>query len=165
MCQAAETNTISSKKKKPLAITRLTSLANRAAPTPILGQALGQYGINIMESCKNLNNKTSNTKDHTYIPTRTTIPSHNPSDIPIKTPSNTYLPKNIAQVPKGSPMTKKHNPKNSPTSSQETHEIAVSKKPNRITNYSSLEAIRKTLTGSAKSTGLDILQARPSAHL
>lgn len=151
--------------RKPLAVIRLTSLANRAAPTPILGQAPGQYGINITEPRKNSNNKTSNIKDHIYIPTRITISSHNSPDTPTKTPPNTYPSKNIAQISKGSSMTKKHNSKNSFILLQEIYEIAVLKKSYRLMNHLSLKAICKTLIGPAKSMGLDIFQAKPSGHL
>lgn len=54
---------------KPKATIRLTLLAGKAAPSPLLGQALGQYSINIMEFCKNFNNQTKNIKETVYVPT------------------------------------------------------------------------------------------------
>ena len=152
-------------RKKPLARIRLTLPANRAAPSPLLGQALGQYGINIMEFCKSFNKKTSNTKEHIYIPTSITIYSHNSFDVPIKTPSNTSLLKGIAKISKGSAMTKKERLPGDPfILLQEIYEIATSKKSNRLMNHLGIQAICKTLIGSAKSMGLPVTRHKLPAH-
>jgi large subunit ribosomal protein L11 len=149
---------MNSLRKKPLAKIRLTLLANRAAPSPILGQALGQYGINIMEFCKMFNKKTSNIKEQIHIPTYITIFSHNSFEVSTKTPSNTYLLKGIAKLSKGSAMTKKNNNniENAFILLQEIYEIATLKKSNRLMNHLSIKAICKTLIGSAKSMGLPV---------
>ncbi len=150
-------------RKKPLARIRLTSLANRATPTPALGQAPGQYGLNIMEFRKSSNNQTSNIKEHVYIPTPITIFSHNSFEILIKTPPNTHLIKKIAKISKGSSMAKIQNYKKSFILLQEIYEIALSKKSNRSMNHLRTRAICKTLIGSAKSMGLPIRSQRASS--
>ena len=81
--------------KKPIAIIRLKLLANKAAPSPILGQALGQYSINIMDFCKSFNNQTKNIKDTITIPINITIYNPNSFEIMLKTPSTSTLLKNI----------------------------------------------------------------------
>jgi large subunit ribosomal protein L11 len=78
-------------KKKYIAKIRLTLYAQKAAPSPLLGQALGQYGINIMEFCKKFNSQTQNIKKNVLVPTCIYIISSNSFQIQIKTPSLTYL--------------------------------------------------------------------------
>ena len=95
--------------QKPIATIRLTLLANRAAPSPILGQALGQYGINIMDFCKKFNSLTKNIKEIVYVPTTITVFSSNLFEITIKTPTTCYLFKQVANITKGSPLPKKKN--------------------------------------------------------
>jgi large subunit ribosomal protein L11 len=58
---------------KKIATIRLILLAGKAAPSPISGQAFGQYGINIMEFCKIFNQQTKNIVASVYIPTTVTI--------------------------------------------------------------------------------------------
>ena len=153
--------------KKPIATIRLTLLANRAAPSPILGQALGQYGINIMEFCKLYNSKTSNIKDTIYIPTIVTIFSPTSFDIFIKTPTSTYLLKSVANISKGSSMTRRKQ-KNLSIDTEgfillhEIYEMAKLKKSTRLLNFIRLKSLCKTLIGSAKSMGLNILSSAPS---
>jgi large subunit ribosomal protein L11 len=99
------------RKAKQIATIRLTLLANRAAPSPILGQALGQYGLNIAGFCKSFNEKTKNIKEHVYIPTRVEVyrlHSQNSLEITIKSPSSTYLLKQTANLLKGSPHPGRH---------------------------------------------------------
>ena len=52
----------------PKAIIRLKLVANQAKPSPVLGQSLGQYGINIMDFCKKFNSATKNLKDGIIVP-------------------------------------------------------------------------------------------------
>ena len=87
--------------KKPIATIRLTLLANKAAPSPILGQALGQYGINIMDFCKIFNNQTKNLKDNIYVPTLIYLYTRDNFKVIIKTPCTSYLIKQMANIAKG----------------------------------------------------------------
>lgn len=70
---------------------KLRLLANSAAPSPVLGQALGQYGINIMNFCKKFNEQTKNIKKGILVPTRVTVYSQTSFEIEIKTPSTVSL--------------------------------------------------------------------------
>lgn len=142
-------------KKKPIAIIRLRLLANKAAPSPVLGQALGQYNINIMEFCKTFNTHTKNIKDTILIPTIVTIYSHNSFDLAIKTPSTTFLLKHIASFNLGSSLTKKKN-LDKFVLLKEIYQIALFQKCNRLLNALSLKSICKTIIGSTKSIGLPI---------
>lgn len=143
-------------KKKPIATIRLTLLANKAAPSPILGQALGQYGINIMEFCKTFNNKTKNIKENIYIPTTIIVYKTPPIEIKIKTPSTSFLLKKIAEITKGSSMTKKNNLEKKYILLQEIYHLAIFKKSDRSMYRLNADSVCKTLIGSAKSMGLRV---------
>jgi large subunit ribosomal protein L11 len=148
--------------KKPIATIRLTLLARSATPSPILGQALGQYGINIMEFCKNFNNQTKNIKERTPVPALVAIYSNGVFETTVKTPSNTYLLKKAANISKGSSMPKKNNLEEAYIYPKEIYHLAVLKACDRLMNHLNLKSICKTLIGSAKSMGLGL---RPSRHL
>lgn len=130
---------------KPIARIRFTLLAHDAKPSPVLNQALGQYRINIMEFCKNYNNRTKNIRGHVYIPTATTIYNASTYEVTVKTPSTTYFLKKI--------LGQRGRPTQKALSLQEIYHLAVYKKCDPLLNHLSLEAICKTLIGSAKSMG------------
>lgn len=142
-------------KKKAKAKIRLTLLANKAAPSPILGQALGQYGINIMEFCKNYNAKTKNIKENTYIPTQIIIYNKETYDIIIKTPTTTNIIKQIANVEKGSKKSKKEKIEGY-IKEKEIYHIGVIKKCEKILNHIKMKELCKSIVGTIKAMGLDI---------
>ena len=142
--------------QKPIATIRLTLLANRAAPSPILGQALGQYGINIMDFCKKFNSLTKNIKEIVYVPTSITVFSSNQFEITIKTPTTCYLFKQVANITKGSPLPKKKNLEEGFILLKEIYHLAIFKKCDRLLNHLNLHAICKTFIGTAKSMGLGV---------
>lgn len=141
--------------KKPIATIRLTLLANKAAPSSILGQTLGQYKINIMEFCKLFNSQTKNIKEQVYIPTLIKIYSQNSFKITIKTPSTTYLLKQTVHVTKGSSLPKKEL-LTQDIRLKEIYHLAIFKKCDQLMNHLELKSICKTLIASAKSMGLDV---------
>jgi large subunit ribosomal protein L11 len=140
---------------KPIAKIKLRLLANKAGPSPVLGQALSQYGINIMEFCKTFNNQTKNLKETLLIPVNITIYNSNSFEILIKTPSTSYILKNIVGFSKGSEKPKKMLLGNAITV-QEIYEIALLKKSNRLMNNLKIKSICKSIIGSIKSMGLTI---------
>jgi large subunit ribosomal protein L11 len=142
-------------KKKAIANIRLTLMAGKAAPSPILGQALGQYGINIMEFCKNFNNQTKNIKEQVYIPVRVQIYSKDSFQVSIKTPTTTYILKQLANIAKASSSTKKKNLQ-AYVHVKEIYHLALLKKCDRELNSIELKSLCKTIIGSAKSMGLGI---------
>ena len=156
-----------------IATIRLTLLAHRAAPSPILGQALGQYGLNIAGFCKSFNEKTKNIKEHVYIPTRVEVYRLHSQVLFVlttKTPSSTYLLKQTANLLKGAAVHyKNYNPATDvgtkkskcwSVSLRETYHLALLKERGIAgDNFVRTEATCKTLIGSAKSIGL-ILKGR-----
>ncbi len=140
--------------KKHIATIKLTLLANKAAPSPLLGQALGQYGINIMEFCKNFNNQTKNIKDNIYIPTIIYLYSRDNFKVIIKTPTTSFLVKHIANILKGSSMAKKQ--QQGILYLKEIYHLAIFKKCDRILNHLNVQSLCKTIIGSIKSMGITI---------
>jgi large subunit ribosomal protein L11 len=151
--------------QRPIATIRLTPLANRAAPSPILGQALGQYGINIMDFCKKFNSLTKNTKEIVYVPTSITVYSSNQSEITIKTPTTRYPSKQVANVSKGSPLPKKKNLEEGFIPLKEIYHSAISKKCDRLLNHSDLHALCRTFIGTAKSMGLAVTRGHVASQV
>jgi large subunit ribosomal protein L11 len=129
-----------------IATIRLTLLANRASPSPTLGQALGQYGLNIANFCKSFNEKTKDIKEHVYIPARVDVYSHTKYEITIKSPSSTYLLKRTANLLKGSSQAKRG--RSWSILLKEIYHLAIYK------HKSNPKSMCKTLIGSAKSIGL-----------
>jgi large subunit ribosomal protein L11 len=144
--------------KKPIATIRLTLLAHKAAPSSTLGQAFGQYGINIMDFCKQFNNQTKNLKanENQKIPTTIIVFSRNSFEIHIKTPSSTSLLKNCANVSKASMEPKKQELTQYITL-KELYHLAIFKKCDPLMNHLSVKSITRSLIGSAKSMGLSLL--------
>ena len=147
-------NERSKAEKKHIATIRLTLLANKAAPSPLLGQALGQYGINIMEFCKNFNNQTKNLKENIYVPTVIYLYSRDNFKVIIKTPSTTFLLKQIANISKGSSMSKKQ--QEGVIYLKEIYHLALFKKCDRLLNHLNIKSLCKTIIGSIKSMGIKI---------
>jgi len=139
--------------KKPIATIRPTLIAGKAAPSPLLGQALGQYGINIMEFCKNFNNQTKNLKEHVYIPTGIKIYNRDSFEVIVKTPSTTFLLKQTANITKGSSNTKKSNLE-AFILLKEIYHTAILKKCDRILSDIGVKPLCRTILGTAKSMGL-----------
>lgn len=141
-------------KKKHIATIRLTLLANKAAPSPLLGQALGQYGINILEFCKNFNNQTKNLKDNIYVPIVIQLYSRDNFQVIIKTPSTSFLVKQISNISKGSSMAKKQ--QEGIIYLKEIYHLALLKKCDRFLNHINLKSLCKTIIGSIKSMGISL---------
>ena len=142
-------------KQKPIAIIRLRLLAGKAAPSPILGQALGQYGINIMDFCKSFNLQTKNFRETIVIPTIITIFNSNSFDISIKTPTTTFLVKNIVGFTKGSSLPKLKN-LDKFIVLKEIYHIALLRKFNRLMLHMSPKSLCKSILGTLKSIGLPV---------
>jgi large subunit ribosomal protein L11 len=151
------------KMRKPQARIRLIILATKASPSPLLGQALGQYGINIMDFCKIFNEKTKNIKEDVFIPTKINIFSRTNFHVEIKIPTTTYLLKktcNLDTKGKQSSGTKKTVVLTERyLNVKEIYQIALFKQSDPRMSSLSLKAICKTLIGSAKSIGIKISSA------
>ncbi len=137
--------------KKEVAKIKLQIPAGAANPSPPIGPALGQHGLNIMEFCKAYNAKTMDQKG-LIIPVVITVYADRSFTFITKTPPASVLILKEAKVQKGSgePNRKKVGS----LTMDQVEEIAKLKMPDL--NAASLEAAKKTIMGTARSMGVDI---------
>ena len=138
--------------KKVQAYIKLQVAAGQANPSPPVGPALGQHGVNIMEFCKAFNAQTQNVEQGMPLPVVITVYSDRSFTFITKTPPASVLLKKAAGVPKGSP-TPNTNKVGKVTRAQ-IEEIAKTKEPDL--NAADLEAAVRTIAGSARSMGLEV---------
>jgi len=138
--------------KKVLAYIKLQVKAGQANPSPPVGPALGQHGVNIMEFCKAFNAKTQNIENGLPTPVIITVYADRSFTFITKTPPAAVLLCKAAGVPKGSgePNTKKVG---SVTRAQ-LEEIARTKEPDLTA--ADMDAAVRTIAGTARSMGLEV---------
>ncbi len=139
--------------KKVVAMVKLQLQAGQATPSPPVGPALGQHGVNIMEFCKAFNEKTRS-QEGTVIPALITIFSDRTFTFVTKTPPATFLIKRAAKLAKGS-----NNPKKEVAGSitkSQIQEIAQLKMPDL--NAKDMAGAMKIIEGSARSMGLEVVE-------
>ena len=138
--------------KKVVAMVKLQLPAGQATPSPPVGPALGQHGVNIMEFCKAYNERTKS-QEGSVIPVIITIFSDRSFTFITKTPPVTYLLKKAVKLAKGANAPKKETV-GSITKSQ-VQEIAQLKMVDL--NAKDLAGAMRIVEGSAKSMGLEIV--------
>ena len=138
--------------KKIAGFIKLQVPAGKANPSPPIGPALGQRGLNIMEFCKAFNAQTQSFEPGMPIPVVITAYADKSFTFAMKTPPATFLIKKAAGIEKGSqrPNTEKVG---SITRAQ-AEEIATMKKPDLTA--ADMEAAVKTIAGSARSMGIAV---------
>ncbi len=136
--------------KEASAFIKLQVPAGKANPSPPIGPALGQHGVNIMEFCKAFNARTQGMD--TIIPVVITVYKDRSFDFILKTPPVPILIKEALKLDKGS-ATPNTNKVGTLTLAQ-VEEIAKKKMPDL--NCYSLEAAMNTVKGTAESMGIEI---------
>lgn len=139
-------------KKKVVAYIKLQVKSQEANPSPPVGPALGQHGVNIMEFCKAFNGKTQNMEKGMPIPVVITVYSDRSFTFVTKTPPASILLKKIAGIDKGSSTP--HTNKVAKVSKSQLQEIATSKMPDLTA--ADMEAAIRTIAGSARSIGIEV---------
>ena len=137
--------------KKVLAQIKLQVPAGHANPTPPVGPALGQHGVNIMEFCKAFNAQTQD-KQGLLIPVVITVFADRSFSFITKTPPAAVLLKRAAGIEKGSGVP--HTEKVGSVTTAQIQEIAESKMVDL--NAASLEAAMSMIAGTARSMGLTV---------
>ena len=137
--------------KKEIAKIKLQIPAGSANPSPPVGPALGQHGLNIMEFCKAFNAKTMDQKGM-IIPVIITVYQDRSFTFITKTPPASVLLIKAAKVAKGSGEPNR-NKVGSVTDAQ-IEEIATIKMPDL--NAASMDAAKKIIAGTARSMGIDV---------
>lgn len=138
--------------KKVVAQVKLQVPAGQANPSPPVGPALGQHGVNIMEFCKTFNARTQG-QEGLIIPAVITIYSDRTFTFITKTPPASVLLKRAAGVAKGSGEPNKT--KVGEVTKAQVREIAEKKLPDL--NATSLEAAIRTVEGTARSMGIKVV--------
>lgn len=138
--------------KKVTGFIKLQVPAGKANPSPPIGPALGQRGLNIMEFCKAFNAKTQSIEPGLPIPVVITAYSDKSFTFITKTPPASILLKKAAKLQKGS--AKPNTTKVGKVTRSQLEEIAKTKEPDLTA--ANLDAAVRTIAGSARSMGLEV---------
>jgi large subunit ribosomal protein L11 len=138
--------------KKVIGYIKLQIPAGKANPSPPVGPALGQRGLNIMEFCKAFNAATQSMEPGLPVPVVITAFADKSFTFIMKTPPATVLIKKAAKLEKGSP--RPHTDKVGKISRAQAEEIAKVKMPDLTA--SDMDAAVRTIAGSARSMGIEV---------
>lgn len=137
--------------KKVLASVKLQVEAGKANPSPPIGPALGQHGVNIMEFCKAFNARTAN-EEGMIIPVVITIFEDRSFTFITKTPPASVLLKKAIKIAKGS-----NDPKRTKVGKVSMATIQdIAKLKLQDLNANTLETACKTIMGTARSMGIEV---------
>ena len=138
--------------KKVQAYIKLQVAAGKANPSPPVGPALGQHGVNIMEFCKAFNAATQDIEPGLPTPVVITVYSDRSFTFVTKTPPAAVLLKKAAGIKSGSGEPNKN--KVGTVTREQLEEIAKTKEPDLTA--ADLDAAVRTIAGSARSMGLNV---------
>lgn len=141
--------------KKIVGYIKLQIPAGKANPSPPVGPALGQRGLNIMTFVKEFNAVTANMEPGMPVPVVITAYADRTFSFITKTPPNTYFLMKAAKIEKGSPATGKGTTVGKVSTSQ-LREIAAAKMKDM--NANDIEGAVRMLAGSARSMGLQVVE-------
>lgn len=137
--------------KKVIAQVKLQVTAGKANPSPPIGPALGQHGVNIMDFCKSFNARTAG-EEGMIIPVIITVYQDKSFTFITKTPPASVLLKKAVQIAKGSGDPKRN--KVAKVSRAQVEDIARQKMVDM--NVNDLAAACRTIEGTARSMGIEI---------
>ena len=138
--------------KKIVGLIKLQVPAGKANPSPPIGPALGQRGLNIMEFCKAFNAATQKMEPGLPVPVVITAYQDKSFTFVMKTPPASVLIRKAAKIEKGSP--RPHTDKVGRITRAQAEEIAKMKTPDLTA--ADLEAAVRTIAGSARSMGVEV---------
>jgi large subunit ribosomal protein L11 len=139
--------------KKIIAVVKLQCPAGQANPSPPVGPALGQHGVNIMEFCKTFNARTQD-KQGLIIPAVISIYSDRTFTFELRTPPAAVLLKRAAKIAKGSG--EPNRTKVGTVTTRQVREIAELKAPDL--NAHDVEMAMRIISGTARSMGLEVVE-------
>jgi large subunit ribosomal protein L11 len=139
--------------KKVVAVVKLQCPAGQANPSPPVGPALGQHGVNIMEFCKAFNARTQE-KQGLIIPAIVTIYADRSFTFELKTPPAAVLLKRAAKIAKGSGEPNRE--KVGQVTRAQVREIAETKAPDL--NAHDVEMAMRIIEGTAHSMGIEVVE-------
>jgi large subunit ribosomal protein L11 len=138
--------------KKIVGLIKLQVPAGKANPSPPIGPALGQRGLNIMEFCKAFNAQTQGMEVGLPVPVVITAYQDKSFTFVMKTPPASVLIRKAVKINKGSP--KPHTDKVGKLTRDQVEAIAKAKTPDLTA--ADLEAAMRTIAGSARSMGVEV---------
>ena len=141
--------------KKILGYVKLQVKAGSATPSPPIGPALGQRGVNIMGFCKEFNARTENVEKGTPLPTVITVYQDKSFTFVTKTPPATFFLKAAAGIKSGAKTTGRE----VIGSVTRTQLREIAEKKMKDLNANDIEAAAKIIEGSARSMGLRVVEA------
>jgi large subunit ribosomal protein L11 len=128
--------------------------AGTANPSPPIGPALGQRGVNIMEFCKAFNAATQDLEKGAPIPTKITVYADRSFSFITKTPPASFLLKKAARIQKGSAE-----PNKAPAGTIKRSQLAeIAETKMKDLNANDIEAATKIIEGSARAMGLTVVE-------
>ena len=138
--------------KKIVGLIKLQVPAGKANPSPPIGPALGQRGLNIMEFCKAFNAQTQKMEPGLMLPVVITAYADKSFTFVLKSPPASVLIRKALKLDKGS--SKPHTDKVGKLTRAQAEEIAKTKQPDLTA--ADLDAAVKTIAGSARSMGVEV---------
>ncbi len=140
--------------KKILGYIKLQVPAGAATPSPPIGPALGQRGVNIMGFCKEFNARTENIARGTPLPTVITVYQDKSFSFITKTPPATHFLKQAAKITSGSGQTGRE----TVGSVTRTQLREIAEKKMKDLNANDIEAAARVIEGSARAMGLSVVE-------
>ena len=141
--------------KKILGYIKLQVKAGSATPSPPIGPALGQRGVNIMGFCKEFNARTENVQKGTPLPTVITVYQDKSFTFVTKTPPATFFLKEVTGLKSGANKTGRETV--GEITRQQLRDIAEKKM--KDLNANDIEAAARIIEGSARAMGLKVVEA------
>ena len=141
--------------KKILGYIKLEVKAGSATPSPPIGPALGQRGVNIMGFCKEFNARTGDMEKGTPLPTVITVYQDKSFTFVTKTPPASYMLMQAAGLKKGSGTTGR----DTVGKITRTQLREIAQKKMKDLNANDIEAAARIIEGSAKAMGLSVVEA------
>ena len=138
--------------KKIVGLIKLQVPAGKANPSPPIGPALGQRGLNIMEFCKAFNAQTQKMEPGLMLPVVITAYADKSFTFVLKSPPASVLIRKALKLEKGS--SKPHTDKVGKLTRKQAEEIAKTKQPDLTA--ADLDAAVRTIAGSARSMGVEV---------
>ncbi len=138
--------------KKVVGLIKLQVPAGKANPSPPIGPALGQRGLNIMEFCKAFNAQTQKMEPGLMLPVVITAYADKSFTFILKSPPASVLIRKALKLDKGS--SKPHTDKVGKLTRKQAEEIAKTKQPDLTA--ADLDAAVRTIAGSARSMGVEV---------
>ena len=139
--------------KKVMTYIKLQVPAGAASPSPPVGPALGQHGVNLMDFCNAFNSKTNELEKNLPVPVVITVYEDRSFDFIVKTTPASVLLKKAAGLSKGSPTP--NSEKVGKVSRKQLEEIAEAKMADL--NATDMDQAVKIIEGSARSMGIEVI--------